>query len=59
MPGVTEFYQATVLSVPQTDIGLVLTLVDNKFGLVYSLMLCRLGLTVAGTKSTPLCIVGR
>ena len=32
----------------------MLTLMDKKFGLVCSLLLCRLGLAAAGKKSTPL-----
>ena len=49
-PGATEFSYW----VPQTEIGLMLTLMDKKFGLVCSLLLCRLQLPAAGKRSAPL-----
>ena len=42
----------SLMGLPPTEVGLVVTLVDTKFGLVYSLLLQRLGLPVVGKKST-------
>ena len=50
MPGATEFSDRATTD----EVGLVLTLMDKKFGLLCSLLLCRLGLPVAGKKSTHL-----
>ena len=57
-PGATEFsYWATTDRDWVSD--LVLTLMDTKFGLLCSLLLCRLGLPAAGKKSTPLSFKSR
>ena len=54
------FYRPTLevlnslVGLPQTEVGLVITPVDKKFGLVCSPLMCSFGLPVAGKKSTPL-----
>ena len=53
MPGLLN----SLIGLPQTEIGLELTLMDKRFGLVIivcSLLLCRLRLPAAAKKSTPL-----
>ena len=44
----------SLIGLPQTEIGLVLKLVNKKSGLVCSLLLCRIRLPIAGEKLNPL-----